>query len=236
MRVEYRRAQLIKGLLGGLCGGLLASVLVMSSLPAGAAGSGGSMGGGGGGDVGAAPSPRDLARNAHNEGLKAKRRALRMEEEAAAAANDTDKQAALAQASQNWMQAIIAYRQATQLDPKQHKALNELGYALRKTGNYTQALEAYNAALAMKPEFGEAIEYRAEAYLALGQLDQVKADYMRLVEVDDDIAEQLLAALQAWSKAHSTDSSESVAAFRAWIAERAALAGFVGGVARDWNS
>ena len=236
MRLQYLRSQLFNRLLGGLLGGLFASLLAVSSLPASAAGSGGSMGGGGGGDVGAAPSPRDLARNAHNEGLKAKRRALRMEEEAAGAANDADKQAALAQSGENWARAIVAYRQATQLDPKHYKALNELGYALRKTGEYTQALEAYNAALAMKPEFGEAIEYRAEAYLALGQLDQVKADYMRLVEVDDDIAELLLAALQAWSKAHSTDTSDSVTAFRAWIAERAALAGFIGGEARDWNS
>ncbi len=232
MRFECLRAQLCSGLLGGL----LVSLLAVASLPAGAAGSGGSMGGGGGGDVGAAPSPRDLARNAHNEGLKAKRRALRMEEEATAAANDTDKQVALTQARENWLRAIVAYRQATQLDPKHYKALNELGYALRRTGDYAQALEAYNAALAMKPEFAEAIEYRAEAHLALGQLDQVKADYMRLVQLDDDIAELLLAALQAWSSAHSTDTSDSVSAFRAWIAERAALAGFVGGVARDWNS
>ena len=232
MRFHYLRAQLISSLLGVLIAGLIG----VASLPACAAGSGGSMGGGGGGDVGAAPSPRDLARNAHNEGLKAKRRALRMEEEAAAAANDADKQAALAQARDNWTRAIVAYRQATQLDPKQSKALNELGYALRKTGAYAQALEAYNAALAMKPDFGEAIEYRAEAYLALGQLEQVKADYMRLVEVDDDLAELLLAALQAWSKTHSADTSAPATAFRAWIAERAALAGFVGGEARDWHS
>ena len=236
MRFEHLRAQLLKRLPAGLLGVLIASLLTVSALPVGAAGSGGSVGGGGGGDVGAAPSPRDLARTAHNEGMKAKRRALRMEEEAAAAANDTDKQAALAQASENWARAIVAYRQAVELDRKHYKALNELGYALRKTGEYAQALTAYNAALAMKPEFGEAIEYRAEAYLALGQLDQVKADYMRLVEIDDDIAALLLAALQAWSKAHSTDTSESVTAFRAWIAERAALASFIGGEARDWNS
>ena len=236
MRSGNSGSRLSGGLVGGAIAGLLVALSLSMSAPASAAGSGGSMGGGGGGDVGAAPSPRDLARTAHNEGLKFKRRALRMEEEAAAAANDADKQAALVQARDNWTQAIVAYRQAGQLDPKQTKALNELGYALRKTGEYAQALAAYNAALAMKPDFGEAIEYRAEAYLGLGQLDKVKADYMRLVELDDDLAELLLVALQAWSSAHSADTTEAATAFRAWISERAALAGFLGGEVRAWHS
>ena len=88
----------------------------------------------------------------------------------------------------------------------------------------------------VQKDFGEAIEYRAEAYLALGRLDDVKAAYLRLVELDDDLAAMLLAAMQAWSGTRSGDTSEAVQAFRAWIAERAALARYVGGDAPDWRA
>lgn len=188
-----------------------------------AAGSGGG-GGGMSGDVGAAASPRELARTAHNDGMRFKRRALRMEEEAAEAGDDAARQAAQGQARENWGKAIAAFRQSFSLDPKAHKSLNELGYALRRVGEFAAAVQAYDAAIAMKPDFGEAIEYRAEAYLALGRFDDVKAAYLRLVELDDDLAAMLLAAMQAWSGTHAGDTSEAVQAFRAWVAERAALA------------
>ena len=129
-----------------------------------AAGSGGMGGGGFGGDVGgAAPSPAELARTAYNEGLKFKRRALRMEDEAASAKTDADRADAQRQAAENWARAIAGYREAISLNPKSHQALNELGFALRKTGDAAQAIAAYDAALALKPNFAEAIEYRAEA-------------------------------------------------------------------------
>ena len=200
-----------------------------------AAGSGGG-GGGMSGDVGAAASPRELARTAHNDGMRFKRRAQRMEEEAAEAGDDAARQEAQRQARENWGKAIAAFRQSFSLDPKAHKSLNELGYALRRVGEFAAAVQAYDAAIAMKPDFGEAIEYRAEAYLALGRLDDVKAAYLRLVELDDDLAAMLLAAMQAWSGTRSGDTSEAVQAFRAWIAERAALARYVGGDAPDWRA
>lgn len=211
---------------------------VLAVLP-GAAFAAGSGGGGGGmsGDVGgAAASPRELARTAHNDGLRFKRRAQRMEEEAAEASDDAARQDAQRQARENWMKAIAAFKQSFMLDNKSHKSLNELGYALRRIGEYQAALQAYDAAIAMKPDFGEAIEYRAEAQLALGKLDDVKGAYMKLVELDDDLAAMLLAALQSWSAARASDTSEAVQAFRAWIAERAALARYVGGEAHDWRA
>ncbi len=211
------------------CGGLPGGSVAL------AAGSGGG-GGGMGGDVGASASPRELARTAHNDGMRFKRRAQRMEQEALEAGDDAARAEAQRQARENWGKAIAAFRQSFELDPKAHKSLNEMGYALRRVGEFPAAVQAYDAAIAMKPGFGEAIEYRAEAYLALGRLDEAKAAYLQLVALDDDLAAMLLAAMQAWSTAHANDTGDAVQAFRAWVAERAALARYIGGEAPDWRA
>lgn len=202
-----------------------------------AAGSGGMGGGGMSGDVGAASSPREMARTAHNDGMRFKRRAERMEEEAAEATADAERTTALRSAAENWLKAIAAFRQASSLDARNHKSLNELGYSLRRIGDYANALQAYDQALALKPDFAEAIEYRAEASLALGKLDDVKAAYLRLVELDDDIAAQLLAAMQSWANRNAANTDPAVQALRAWIAERASLAQHLPGTAdRTWGA
>ena len=73
-----------------------------------------------------------------------------------------------------------ALRAAIANNPQLHEAYSSLGYALRKTGRFDESIEAYNRALQLNPSYSEAIEYRAEAYLALGRLDEVKAAYMEL--------------------------------------------------------
>ena len=47
--------------------------------------------------------------------------------------------------------------------PQNYKAANELGYALRKSGDYRKAIGAYNYALEINPNFHQATEYRGEA-------------------------------------------------------------------------
>ncbi|MEM8769207.1 MAG: tetratricopeptide repeat protein [Pseudomonadota bacterium] len=111
--------------------------------------------------------------------------------------------------------AITAFGKALKLDLKDHEAANELGYALRRTGNYQKALGAYNFALTIKPDFYPAVEYRGEAYLALGRLQDAKDAYMTLFRNEPVLAAQLLEAMAA----KATDAE-----FAAWVAERQQIA------------
>src|SRR6266550_34046 len=47
--------------------------------------------------------------------------------------------------------ALKDFQKAVQLDPKNHRAFNGLGYAYRKTGDYNKALENYGTALQISP-------------------------------------------------------------------------------------
>ena len=71
------------------------------------------------------------------------------------------------------------------------QAWGSLGYAYRVTGNYPASLEAYAKALEIQPAYTPAIEYRAEAYLGLGRLDEVKSAYMTLFNSDRKRADEL---------------------------------------------
>ncbi len=55
-------------------------------------------------------------------------------------------------------------------DPKLKEGWNMLGYTSRKLGDYEESLQAYDKALALAPDYPEAIEYRAELFLLTGRL------------------------------------------------------------------
>ena len=116
------------------------------------------------------------------------------------------------------------YRKAIGYDNRAYQAMNELGFALRKTGGYDDAVKAYNAALIVKPDFAPAIEYRGEAYLALSQFKQVQDSYLSLVRADQDQAAALMRAMEAWLNTHQENMSADAKAFSDWITERKAVA------------
>ncbi|MBI1725495.1 MAG: tetratricopeptide repeat protein, partial [Candidatus Tectomicrobia bacterium] len=70
-------------------------------------------------------------------------------------------------------------------------AYNMLGYALRKTGDPKEALEAYNRALALKPDYAPALEYRGEAHLMLKDRKAAVEDYQALVKLGSPLARDL---------------------------------------------
>ena len=59
-------------------------------------------------------------------------------------------------------------------------------------------MAAYNQALEIQPDYAEAIEYRAEAFLGLNRLDEVKEAYMQLFREDRERADELMSAMQQW--------------------------------------
>jgi tetratricopeptide (TPR) repeat protein len=106
--------------------------------------------------------------------------------------------------------------------PKHYEAQNELGYALRRTGKYEEAIAAYDAALALNGVYYPAVEYRGEAYLSVGRLEQAKSSYMVLFRNDRKLASQLMDAMDEWLA--KQPAGDSTAAFAAWLKERKAVA------------
>jgi len=114
------------------------------------------------------------------------------------------------------------FRVAAQAGPDMKEAWNMLGYTSRKLGNYDESLAAYEKALALAPDYPEAIEYRAELYMLTGKLALVKEAYASLQKSMPSYAEVLKTAMNDWLKAKKTapglaetDRSE----FAAWVAK-----------------
>ena len=101
---------------------------------------------------------------------------------------------------------------------------NELGYALRKTGDFRKAIGAYNFALKINPNYHQATEYRAEAYLALGLYEQTRQSYMILFRNNRDLADQLMASFDTWAESRAEEFSETEQAFWSWVQERKRIA------------
>jgi len=163
-------------------------------------------------------SAGDTASAHYQRGLQAKETALARESEAEQTSDPAKRQALLDAAGVAYDEAVTYFGKALKLKLSHYEAANELGYSLRKTGDYRKALGAYNFALTIKPDFYPAIEYRGEAYLALGMIDEAKNAYLILFQKEPQLAAQLLDAM---SKGSSSTGDE---AFAAWVEERQAIA------------
>ena len=163
-------------------------------------------------------SPEQAARSHYAEGLSHKEQAWRHEAEAVAIESMAAAAGALPEpAREAYERAIKAQGLALKLRPQYYEAANELGYALRKTGELRKALGAYNYALGLKPDFFEAVEYRGEAYLALGMLEKAQSAYMVLFRNQPALAGDLLTAMDGWAAQHDDE------AFATWVEERRTL-------------
>ena len=208
---------------------LLTILMVLAATVPLAYGAGsGSMPSGGGGSGGMTETPRktpqQMAVSSYNAGLNHKKRAQEYETKAAAAKNDKERDKQLAKAKSQYEDAVEDYRKAIGRDQTAYQAMNELGYAYRKSGDYKNAVRAYNSALVVKPDFPPAIEYRGEAYLALSMFKDVKGAYLALLRNDPDQAATLMAAMEAWQGLHGQDATGEAKAFGDWVIERKAVA------------
>tara|TARA_Y100000588_G_scaffold165116_1_gene179204 strand:+ start:3637 stop:3906 length:270 start_codon:yes stop_codon:yes gene_type:complete len=89
----------------------------------------------------------------------------------------------------------------------------------------------------LNDDYVEALEYRAEAYLALGRLKEARADYAWGVAKDDRAARTFLQAAATWISDARADGRKRVkwadaAAFAAWVQEEQERLG--PGEARPW--
>jgi tetratricopeptide (TPR) repeat protein len=213
-----------------------------------ASSSGGMGGGGGGGGMSgesgttSAPHPKtsaQLATQSYNAGLDHKKKAMQFEAKAASAKDDTERNKQLAKAKEQYEDSIQDYKKAIGLNNQLYQAMNEMGYAYRKSGDYDSSIKAYNAALIVRPDFTPAIEYRGEAYLALGMFDKVKESYMNLFRDDQDHAAMLMKAMDTWVQQHPDQATPDAKAFGDWVTERKTVAATTQSVSmnnvHDWN-
>jgi tetratricopeptide (TPR) repeat protein len=174
------------------------------------------------------PSPEQEAVESYNDGISHRDKAVALEKEAAAETDAKRREKLEAKAKDRHESSIKKFVTATRKDPKMYQAWGSLGYAYRKVGNYKDSLEAYAKALEIQPAYTPAIEYRAEAYLGLGRLDDVKAAYMTLFNADRPRADELAAAIDHWlekSKASPGNVDPAkVDEFGKWASERKLLA------------
>ena len=100
-------------------------------------------------------------------------------------------------AGKRFSEAAADFRRAVDLRQNFPEAWNELGFALRETGQFADAVKAYDQALRLRPNFPEALEYLGEAYVKLGRLDDAREILERLRALDTEHAVELEAAIRA---------------------------------------
>ncbi|HJW94517.1 MAG TPA: tetratricopeptide repeat protein [Thermoanaerobaculia bacterium] len=169
--------------------------------------------------------PKNEALNSYNDGLRYRDRAWNYEKELAAT-TDAAKRAKLEeQIRKTYAAEVRCQRAAIKNNPQLFQAYSELGYALRKSGDYPGALEAYDKALSLMPNYAEAIEYRGEAFLGLDRVADAREAYLLLFNGGDkNNAGLLAAAMSKWVGAHRASPgsvpSQTIDEFAAWLTQR----------------
>ena len=199
-------------------------------LPGYALAAGGSRGGAPSG-MGSGPSaefartPEEIAESRYNRGLKKRDKAWKYEAKAAEADSEKKRSKLEAKAQKQFKKSITDFRRAIDKNPILYQAHSSLGYALRRTGQYEAALQAYDEALRLQPAYAEAVEYRAEAYLGLDRLDEVKAAYVQLFGLERARADELMQAfVQQRERKPDGLAPEALAEFATWVRERREIA------------
>ena len=178
-------------------------------------------------------SPEQLATDHYNRAIRARDKAWQLEEKLAAADSDKDRQKLEKKIEKQYKSALRAAQEAVEANPRMFQAQSTLGYLLRKTGDFNRSVQAYDRALAVNPGYSEAIEYRAEAHLALGQFEDVKRAYMMLFQGDRPKADQLMTALLGWAESDAATDQED---FSAWVEERASVAATTASLSRSGST
>lgn len=208
--------------------GFICLAVALSLVPSGAEAAGGSSSPPPPPPLSVPQSPEASARDSYNMGLKYRDKAWKLEEKAAASSTDAERRKLEGKVRKQYDKAKRMFLSATEKVPGFYQAFSSLGYAYRKTGEFEKSLAAYDRALELSPAYGEAIEYRAEAYLGLGRVDDARKAYMHLFGRDRALADELMEAMQDWAAERREDpagiAGETLEGFDAWIKERGEIA------------
>ena len=160
--------------------------------------------------------------DAYNTGYASILRADHYDSMGTAASSGRERDEALSHAREFYAASLESLKTAVQLDPSMHEAYTYIGYALRKHGRHQEALQAYQSALNIRPDYPHAIEYQGHALLGLNRVNDAKFNYLRLYALDQGQAHKLLRAIGSWADAHADHPPEGIdlPSLGVWIAER----------------
>jgi tetratricopeptide (TPR) repeat protein len=140
-------------------------------------------------------------------------------------------------ALQGFRDARVLFEKTVTADPRAREAWNLVGYTSRRLGEYDRSLAAYEKALAIEPNYPEAIEYRAEAYLALKRLEEVKKSYTELNVMSPPHADILMESMRGWVAAHRKKpdgvSTAELDSFASWVDEKGSAPKSTAALRRD---
>ena len=206
---------------------------------------GGGMGGmGGAGGMGGRPGmnqpggeiettphvdkPDTAAKKAYAAGMKSLTKAKEQQAAAANAPNEDKKNAALEKMNDDYGRALDQFTEALSNSGDMYEAWNNVGYIHLRLGAYAESVDDYDHTLKLKPDLLEAIEHRAEAYVAIDRLEEAQSAYMDLFNHDRKLADELMLTMQKWMADHRTDPhgmrASDIAAFDKWLQERDGIA------------
>lgn len=169
--------------------------------------------------------PKNEAVNSYNDGLRYRDRAWGYEKELATTTDPAKRAKLEEQIRKTYAAAVRSQRAAIKNNSQLFQAYSELGYALRKSGDYPAALEAYDKALSLMPNYAEAIEYRAEAFLGLDRVADAREAYLLLFNGGDRNNAGLLAtAMTKWLEQHRANAgnvpAQTIDEFGTWLTQR----------------
>jgi tetratricopeptide (TPR) repeat protein len=141
-------------------------------------------------------------------------------EMAAGSLKGAEARANAAEVRNGYVEAREKFRAAAAANPQMKEAWNLIGYTSRQLGEYEASLAAYEKALALAPDYPEAIEYRAELFLLTGKFDQVKAAYAQLLQSQPSYAGVLKDSMRSWMARKDAPGSKAAGRdeFAAWVA------------------
>ncbi len=176
----------------------------------------------------AADKPDKAARKAYDAAMKSLKRAHEYEEALAKATNPDKKAEFVDKIGDAYGKALDQFTDALSNKGDMVEAWNGAGYVHLRLGAYNESIDDYNHTLALKPELYEAVEHRAEAYVAVDRLDDAKAVYMSLFNHARPLADQLMGSMQKWLETHRASAngmrSADIDAFGKWLQEQEGIA------------
>jgi len=179
----------------------------------------------------------------YNRGIAHRDAAWNLEKQLAASTEEKSRAKLEKKIRKEYLSAVDAFQAAVDRNVGMFQAHSDLGYALRKTGDYESSLASYDRALAIEPGYTLAVEYRGETYLALNRTDEAKDAYLMLFSEDRAQADKLLSAMKGWVEQRSSSPGDGIQAgevesFGAWVVEREEISGQTAPVSQlrdhDW--
>jgi tetratricopeptide (TPR) repeat protein len=172
--------------------------------------------------------PDKAAAKALAAATKSMAKARELEDELAKA-TDPDKKARVREKLEDqYGRALEQYTEVLRNKNEMYEAWSQVGFIHLRFGAFRESIDDYNHALALKPDLMEAIERRAEAFVALDRLDEAKAAYMDLFFHARPLADRLMVNMQAWLQTHRAVANgmrvADIDAFDKWLQERDGIA------------